>query len=134
MIRISCNSKLIFLNTSHYRPINLFYIVVSDRLCGLVVRVPGYKSWGPGSIPDATRFSEKHWIWSSPLSLVSTNEELLGKNCSGSGLENREYGRGDPLRSPLTTLTTPTSGGRSVCIVGSWTKATEFGLVLYYST
>jgi hypothetical protein len=30
-----------------------------DRLCGLVVRVPGYISRGPGSIPGATRFSEK---------------------------------------------------------------------------
>jgi hypothetical protein len=30
-----------------------------DRLCGLVVRVPGYKSRGPGSIPCSTRFSEK---------------------------------------------------------------------------
>jgi hypothetical protein len=30
-----------------------------DRLCGLVVTVPGYKSRGPGSIPGATRFSEK---------------------------------------------------------------------------
>jgi hypothetical protein len=30
-----------------------------DRLCGLVVIVPGYKSIGPGSIPCATRFSEK---------------------------------------------------------------------------
>jgi hypothetical protein len=26
------------------------------RLCGLVVRVPGYRSRGPGSIPGATRF------------------------------------------------------------------------------
>jgi hypothetical protein len=26
--------------------------------CGLVVRVPGYRSRGPGSIPGATRFSE----------------------------------------------------------------------------
>jgi hypothetical protein len=32
---------------------------VVGRLCGLVVRVPGYTSGGPGSIPDATRFSEK---------------------------------------------------------------------------
>jgi hypothetical protein len=30
-----------------------------DRLCGLVARVPGYRSKGPGSIPGATRFSEK---------------------------------------------------------------------------
>jgi hypothetical protein len=30
-----------------------------DRLCGLAVRVPGYRSRGLGSIPGATRFSEK---------------------------------------------------------------------------
>jgi hypothetical protein len=30
-----------------------------DRLCGLAIRVPGYISRGPGSIPGATRFSEK---------------------------------------------------------------------------
>jgi hypothetical protein len=30
-----------------------------DHLCGLVVRVPGYRSRGPGSIPGATRLSEK---------------------------------------------------------------------------
>jgi hypothetical protein len=33
--------------------------LVTDRLCFLVVRVPGYRSRGPGSIPGATRFSEK---------------------------------------------------------------------------
>jgi hypothetical protein len=33
--------------------------VASDRLCGLVVRVLGYRSGGPGSIPGTTRFSEK---------------------------------------------------------------------------
>jgi hypothetical protein len=31
----------------------------SDRLCGLVVRAPGHRSRGLGSIPGATRFSEK---------------------------------------------------------------------------
>jgi hypothetical protein len=30
-----------------------------DRLCGLVVRVLGYRSRGPGSIPGTTRFSGK---------------------------------------------------------------------------
>jgi hypothetical protein len=29
--------------------------VYGDRLCGLVVRVLGYKSGGPGSIPGTTR-------------------------------------------------------------------------------
>jgi hypothetical protein len=31
----------------------------AHRLCGLVVRVPGYRSTGPGSIPGAASFSEK---------------------------------------------------------------------------
>jgi hypothetical protein len=31
----------------------------NDRLCGLVASVPRYRSRGPGSIPGATRFSEK---------------------------------------------------------------------------
>jgi hypothetical protein len=64
---------------------------------------------------------------------VSTTEELLGRNSSGYGLENREYGRGDPLRWPRDnfypqklTLTSPTSGGRSVGIVRLWIEATEF--------
>jgi hypothetical protein len=29
--------------------------VILDRLCGLVVRVLGYRSGGPGSIPGTTR-------------------------------------------------------------------------------
>jgi hypothetical protein len=33
-----------------------------DRLCGLAVGVPGYRSRGPGSIPGATRFSEEWWV------------------------------------------------------------------------
>jgi hypothetical protein len=68
-----------------------------------------------------------------PLSLVRITEELLGRKSSGSGLENREYGRGDPLRWPRDTLypqtlgrTSPTCGGRSVCIVRLRTKTTEF--------
>jgi hypothetical protein len=28
-----------------------------------LVRVPGYRSRGPGSIPGVTRFSEKQWVW-----------------------------------------------------------------------
>jgi hypothetical protein len=27
------------------------------------VRIPGYKFRGPGSIPGATRLSEKYWVW-----------------------------------------------------------------------
>jgi hypothetical protein len=35
-----------------------FLIYLVDRLCGLVVRVPGYISRSPGSIPGAIRFSK----------------------------------------------------------------------------
>jgi hypothetical protein len=59
-----------------------------------------------------------------PLSLVSTIEELLGRKCRGSGLENRKYGRKDPSRLQCDTLypqklalTSLTNGGRSVGIV-----------------
>jgi hypothetical protein len=72
-----------------------------------------------------------------PLSLVSTIEELLGRNSSGCGLENREYGRGDPLRWPRDTLypqklalTSPKYGGRSVGIVRLRTKATEMMMMM----
>jgi hypothetical protein len=41
----------------------LLYILIFDRLCILVIRVPGYRSRGKGSIPGATRFSEKQWVW-----------------------------------------------------------------------
>jgi hypothetical protein len=68
-----------------------------------------------------------------PLSLVSTIEELLERNSSGSGLEIQECGSREPSRWPHDTLypqklalTSPTIGGRSVGIVGSRTQATEF--------
>jgi hypothetical protein len=34
-----------------------------DRFCGLVVRVPGYRSRGTGSILGATSFSETKRVW-----------------------------------------------------------------------
>jgi hypothetical protein len=118
------------------------FLLYRDRLCGLVFRVPGYRSIGPGF--DSQRYQifwEVVGLERGPLSLVSTIEELLGRKNSGSGLENREYVRGDPLRWPRDTfytqklaLTSPTSGGRSVDIVRLRTKATEFLLFLLYRT
>jgi hypothetical protein len=68
----------------------------------------------------------------SPLSFVTTTEELLGKKSNGSGLEIRKYSRRDASRWSLGTLypqklalTSPTSGGRSVGIFRSRTQATE---------
>jgi hypothetical protein len=46
----------------------------------------------PGSIPGTTK--KVVGLERGPLSLVSTTEELLGRN-SVSGLERREYGRRD---------------------------------------
>jgi hypothetical protein len=68
-----------------------------DRLFGLVVRVLGYRSVGPGSVPGTTR-KKVVGLERGPLRLVSTTEELLGKKSSGSCLENREHGRRDPSR------------------------------------
>jgi hypothetical protein len=68
-----------------------------------------------------------------PFSLVSTIEELLVRKRSGSGLENREYGRRDPSHWPRGTLypqklelTSLTSG--SVGVVRSRAQAMEFSL------
>jgi hypothetical protein len=38
-------------------------VLWDDRFCGLVVRVSGYRSRGPGSIPGASIFSEKQRVW-----------------------------------------------------------------------
>jgi hypothetical protein len=120
------------MNNLHFN--NIFWHIY--RLCGIVVRTPYYRSRGPCSIPGATKFFwEVVGLDRGPLSLVSTTEEQLERKSSGSGLESREYGRGDPLLWPHDSLhpqklvlTSPTSGGRSVSIVRSPTEATEFSL------
>jgi hypothetical protein len=85
---------------------------------------------------DSRRY---HFFWEivglewGPFNLMSITEELHERNSSGSGLEIREYGRRDPSRWPRGTfypqklsLTSPTSGGRSVGVIRSRTQATEF--------
>jgi hypothetical protein len=68
----------------------------------------------------------------SPRSLVSTIEELLGINNSGSDLKIWEHGRRDPLRWPRDIPLSAKVGinfaekRRSLGIVRSRTKATEF--------
>jgi hypothetical protein len=78
---------------------------IYDRLCGLVIRVPGYRSRGPEF--DSQRY-QIFWkvvgLQRGPLSLVTIIEELLEWKSSGSGQENRINGRGNPLRWPLDTL------------------------------
>jgi hypothetical protein len=63
----------------------LFWYMSIDRLCGLVVGVPGYRSRGPGSIPGATRFFlEVVDLKRGPLSLAIATEELLERKIAAS--------------------------------------------------
>jgi hypothetical protein len=119
-----------------YKTAKWVWGLIWDRLCCLVVRAPGCRSRGPGSIPSATKFWEVVGLERGPLSLVNANEELLEKKISGSGLEIREYCRGDPSRWQCGTLypwklalTSPTRGSRSIGIVRSRTQTTEFFFV-----
>jgi hypothetical protein len=60
--------------------IEIVNTISCGRLCGLVVRVIGYRSGGPSSIPGTTRRKKKgvglEW---GPPSLVSKTEELLDR-------------------------------------------------------
>jgi hypothetical protein len=68
------------------QPVNM-----SDRLCGLVVRVSGYRSRGPAFDSRSYQiFWEVGGLEWGLLSLVRTTEELLEWKSSGSGLENRD--------------------------------------------
>jgi hypothetical protein len=61
---------------------NIIMVTMShrfDRLCGLVVRVLGYRSGGPGSIPGTTTNKIVVGLERDPLSLVSTTEEILDR-------------------------------------------------------
>jgi hypothetical protein len=122
------------LETLHTQGINRN---TSDRLCGLVVRVPGYISRDPGF--DSRRY-QNFWevvgLERGPLSLLSAIEGLLGRTSNSSCLDIREYGRGDPFGRPRDilyqqklALTSQTNGGRSVGIIRWRTEAMEFSLV-----
>jgi hypothetical protein len=80
----------------------MWYYVQVDRLCGLVLRVPGYRFQRCGF--DSRRYQifwEVAGLELAPLSLVSTIEELLGRKSSG---------RWDPSRWPRGTLYPQKSG------------------------
>jgi hypothetical protein len=50
-----------------------------DRLCGRVVRVLGYRSGGPGSIPGHYQKIKVVGLERGPLNLASTSEEILDR-------------------------------------------------------
>jgi hypothetical protein len=104
----------------------------TDRLCGLVVRVLGYRSGGPGSIPSTTR-KKVVGLERGQLSLVSTTEELLDRKVAApiyktenTAVGIRHVDHVAPFIRKKLAITSPTSGGRSVGIVCSRTQTMEF--------
>jgi hypothetical protein len=94
-----------------------------NSLCGLVVRVPGYRSWSPGF--DSRRYQifwEVVGLERGPLSLVRITEELLEWKSSGSGLRNR----GDPLRWPRDT---PLSAKVGTNLADMWRSLGRYSLL-----
>jgi hypothetical protein len=82
-----------------------YYWNCCDRLYGLVVRVPGYRSRGPGFDSRSYQiFWEVVGLQRGPLSFVSAIEELIERKNSGSGLESQERGCMDPSRWQRGTL------------------------------
>jgi hypothetical protein len=134
-MKYSTDTKLWALFSEYKRGISNFQwppLWSSDQSSWLQIQRSGF---------DSRRhqiFWEAVGLERGPLCLVSTIVELLLRNSSGSGLENREYGRRDPSSCSRITLykqkfalTSPTSGGHSVSIILSRTQATEFGLVVF---
>jgi hypothetical protein len=94
----------------------------TDNLYGPVVRVSCHRSRG-SRVP---RFNSRRYqiFWEVVGLERGTIEDLLWRNSSGFGLENRAYDRGDPLRWPRDilysqklALTSSACGGCSVGIV-----------------
>jgi hypothetical protein len=113
--------------------LNSMEIVRRPRSCAYSLTRPSLWSSGQSSWlrTQSSGFDSRSYqiFWE----VVGTTEELLEIKSRGSDLENQEYGRTDPLcwsrntlYSQKLALTTPTSGGRSVGIVRSRTKVTEF--------
>jgi hypothetical protein len=105
-----------------------------DCLCGLVVRVYGYRS-------RDTRFDSLGYqiFWElvgldrSPLSLMSTTDELLLRNSNGSSLNNREYGCRNLSHWPWYRLQWSKNPVASVCkrtILNKWPR---WSLIQYSS-
>jgi hypothetical protein len=113
----------------------------TDRLCGLVVRVLGYRSRGTDSIPGTT-IKESSGSGTGCTQPREYNWGATDRKVAAPVYKTEKYGRRDPSRWSRGTLypqklavTSPTSCGLSVGIVRSRTQTMEFGclvLVLRY--
>jgi hypothetical protein len=119
-VSLMCRQCGIFDISQPYRPLRpvtgialLFYaeesrprLRSSGQSSWLQIQRSGFDSW---------RY-QIFWVVGlerGPLSLVSTTEELLERNCSESGQEIREYGRRDPSHLPRDNLYPQTLALRS---------------------
>jgi hypothetical protein len=90
-----------------------------------VVRVLGYRSGGPGSIPGTTKKKKKVvGLEGGPLGLVSTTEELLDRKVAApvqkiesTAIGIRHADHVVPFICKKLAITSPTSSGCSVGIV-----------------
>jgi hypothetical protein len=62
ILNVTLNVREATVATKHRYLCTVVHILTA-MLCGLAVRVPGYRSRGPGSIPGLTKFSENQWVW-----------------------------------------------------------------------
>jgi hypothetical protein len=84
---------------------SMFVSVILFLLAGLVVRVSGYRSRGPGSIPGTTRFSwEAVGLKRGPLSLVSTTDERIQNSIQSLKTETESSLRNVVLRIKYRTM------------------------------
>jgi hypothetical protein len=116
ILQIVIKGLLQFRSTGTAKTIHTFSTQsFKPHLCGLVVRVPGYRS------NVRVRFPVLSDFLTNSVSGTGSTQEPFERKSSGSGLESREYGRWDPSRWPRVTLyqqklalTSSSSGGRSV--------------------
>jgi hypothetical protein len=126
-------NRLIFFKGTNY--VALYQL--KDRLCGLVVRVLGNRSGGPGSIPGITK-KKVVGLERGSLSLVSITEELRDRKVKtpvqkteNTAVGIRHADHVAPFIRKKLALTSPTCGGRSVGIVRSRTQTMEFVLFVF---
>jgi hypothetical protein len=107
-----------------------FLISSSGRLYGLVVRVPGYRSRGPGSmpavLPDILRSSGSGMGSSQPHECLEEKVAAPVQKTENTALGIHQAGHVSPSIRKTLALTSLTSRGRSAGIVSSRTQATEF--------
>jgi hypothetical protein len=89
-----CHCQYLIIQLMSFNFIFSCILIITDRLCGLVVRVPGYRFRVLGfDFLHYQIFWEIVSLERGQFSLVITTEVLLGRNSSDSGLENWEFCR-----------------------------------------